>query len=225
MGRLKALTVGAVLLLPMVAAAAAAPLLVNGRFTEAVDGIPNGWRPDAWNREYSEYTWEADGSAGGAVRIVNHTANDARLCQTIPVVPGGSYHVSARVKTAGVGMTTAGALIALEPRIADSPDLKGTQDWQTIDVTAESGERDSMDVCLRLGSYSNLNTGTAWFSDVRVEQVGGPAPGSAPGWWSRVSAAPLLAALRRSSWWEVAVPLLGGGLLALGLGVVGRRPD
>jgi hypothetical protein len=96
MGRLTALVFVAALL-PVTAAAAAAPLLQNGRFTDAPAGMPAGWRVDAWNRDYSEFGWEPAGSAGGAARNVNRTANDARLCQTIPVVPGGTYHVSARV--------------------------------------------------------------------------------------------------------------------------------
>jgi len=224
MGRLTALLLVASVLAAAAAATAAPVPLQNGRFTDAPNGVPANWRVDAWNRDYSEFGWEPAGGAGGAARIVSRTPNDARLCQTIPVVPGGTYRVSARVKTADVGATTAGALIALEPRIADSPDVKGTHDWETIEVTAGSGERDSMDVCLRLGSYSNLNTGTAWFSDVRVEQVGGPEPGTRPSWWSRLSLAPIAATLQRSTWGEIAVPLLGGVLLAFGLGVFGRRP-
>ena len=84
--------------------------------------------------------------------------------------------MSARVKTENVGLVTAGALIALEPRIADSADVKGTHDWQTLEVTATNPDQSTWDVCLRLGSYANLNIGTAWFTDVTVEQIGGAAP-------------------------------------------------
>jgi len=208
-------------LLPPTAVAATAPTLQNARFTEAPGGIPAGWRIEAWNRDYSEIGWEAAGGAGGAARIVNRTANDARLCQTVTVVPGGTYRFSARIKTADIGASTAGALIAIEPRIADSVDLKGTRDWETVYVTAESGDRDTLDVCLRLGSYANLNTGTAWFSDVRIEQIGGPTEGDAGWWWSRISIGPLVASARRSSWLEIALPVLGGVLLAYGVGIFG----
>jgi hypothetical protein len=201
------------------AVAAAAPTLQNARFTEAPNGIPASWRIEAWNREYSEIGWEPAGNAGGAARITSRTPNDARLCQTVAVVPGGTYRVSARIKTADVGASTAGALIAVEPRIADSIDLKGTRDWETVYVTAENVDRDTLDVCLRLGSYANLNTGTAWFSDVRIEQIGGPTEGAS--WWSRVSVVPLLSAARRSSWLDIGLPVLGGVLLAYGLGIFG----
>ncbi len=117
------------------------------------------------------------------VRIVNRGPNDARLCQGIPVVAGASYRVSARVKTENVGLVTAGALIALEPRIADSADVKGTHDWQTLEVTATNPDQSTWDMCLRLGSYANLNIGTAWFTDVTVEQIGGAAPAEGGSRW------------------------------------------
>jgi hypothetical protein len=77
MGRLTALVLVASLL-PSMAAAAATPLLQNGRFTDAPNGMPASWRIDAWNRDYSEFGWEPAGSAGGAARIVSHTPNVAR---------------------------------------------------------------------------------------------------------------------------------------------------
>jgi hypothetical protein len=221
MGRLSALVVLGVLAVP---AAAGAALLQNGRFTEHAGELPDGWRLEAWARDLTEVAWEADGRADGAgvVRIVNRGANDARLCQTIAVAAGRTYRVSARVKTADVGGTTAGALIAIEPRIADSIDLKGTQDWQTLEVTASNADQSSWDVCLRLGSYANLNTGTAWFTDVRAEQVGGPADDGGSRWPS-LALGPLIASLRQTPWLQTVTPIVGGLVLAFGLGIFNRR--
>jgi len=226
MGRLSLLILGLALVLPS-AAPAASTLLRNGRFTEAAGGLPVGWRVEAWARDLTDVIWEpsADGRGDGSgmARIVNRAANDARLCQTIPVTPGASYRVSARVKTQDVGLTTAGALIAIEPRIADSLDLKGTQDWQTLEVTVANQDASTWDICLRLGSYANLNTGTAWFTDVRVDLLsGGTIEGSSR--WPSLGLAQLLTRFRQASWMATAVPLIGGFLLALGLGIVGRRP-
>jgi len=222
MGRLSL----AVLLVAAAASVAAAPpLLQNVRFNPGSDGIPAGWRVEAWNRELTDVTVEppVDGrtDSAGVVRIMNRGPNDARLCQSIPVTAGVSYLVAARVKTENVGLQTAGALIALEPRIADSVDLKGTQDWQALEVTAMNPDHNSWDVCLRLGSYANLNTGTAWFTDVQVEAVGGNAPASESHWPS-FSLTPLLVSFRQTPWVQTAVPLLAGLLLAFGLGIVGR---
>jgi hypothetical protein len=219
MGRLTLLVV----LLIAAPVAAEATLLRNGRFTDVSGGMPSGWRPEAWNKDYSEFGWEAGADGVGMARIVNRTANDARYCQPIAVTPGGSYRVTARVKTENVGTTTAGALLAIEPRVADSVDLKGTQDWQLLQVTAANEEATTWDICLRLGSYANLNTGTAWFSDVQVVQFGGPAPGAAASRRPRLPTVPSLATIRQTPWMQLAAPLVGGLLLALGLGIVGRR--
>jgi hypothetical protein len=227
MGRLSRALGPLALLALAVPSLAATALLQNGRFTETTGMLPTGWRVEAWAKDATDVMWEPapSGKAGdsGVVRIVNHAANDARLCQTIPVSPGASYRVSARVKTESIGTATAGALIALEPRVADSIDIKGTQDWQTLEVIAANVEAATWDVCLRLGSYANLNTGTAWWSDVQVEQIGGPAPAGGERRWPVVSVAPMVASLRQTSWAQTALPLVGGILVAFGLGIVGRR--
>lgn len=222
MGRLTLLGLVLTLALPS-ASGAVTTILQNGRFSENDGGLPAGWRVEAWARDQTDVAWEPGTDGGGMVRIVNRVANDARLCQSIAVTPGASYRVSARVKTEGVGAVTAGALIALEPRVADSVDIKGTNDWQTLEVTAIDQDASSWDVCLRLGSYANLNTGTAWFTDVRVDVIGGSAPveGSR---WPTLSFGPWLAALRQTPWMQTALPLLAGLLLAFGLGIFSRRP-
>ena len=229
MGRLIVLALLAALGLPP---AAAAVLLQNAALNAGSDGVPAGWRVEAWNKELTDVGVEsaADGRDDSAkvVRIVNRGPNDARLCQSVPVTPGGSYRLSARVKTEGVGQTTAGALLAIEPRIADSVDVKGTQEWRTIEVTASNLEHSSWDMCLRLGSYANLNTGTAWFTDVRVDQIGGsaaPIEGQSGTSWPSfsISLTPLIAAFRQTPWMQTGLPLVAGLLLAYGLGIVGRR--
>jgi hypothetical protein len=205
--------------------AAAAPLVQNGRFTASAGGLPTGWRVEAWARDQTDVVWEPLSDGAGMVRIVNRGPNDARLCQGIPVVAGASYRVSARVKTENVGLVTAGALIALEPRIADSADVKGTHDWQTLEVTATNPDQSTWDVCLRLGSYANLNIGTAWFTDVTVEQIGGAAPAEGGSRWPSLSLAPIWAAFRQTPWLQTALPIVAGIVLAFGFGIIGRRPS
>ncbi len=219
MGRLSALALCGALAFP---AAAHAQALQNGRFTATAGGVPSGWRLEAWAKDLTDVGWEPGTDGGGLARIVNRGPNDARLCQSIAVTPGAEYRVTARVKTENVGLATAGALIAIEPRIADSIDVKGTQDWQTLEVSATNQDAASWDVCLRLGSYANLNTGTAWFTDVHVDVVGGAAPATASRWPS-LGLGSLAATVRNASWASTAVPLVGGLLVAFGLGIVGGR--
>jgi hypothetical protein len=226
MGRLSLLVLLSVLAPPT---AASATLLQNGRFIAIADGLPVGWRVEAWARDLSDVAWEPwpGGSRDGAgmVRIVNRSANDARLCQSIAVTAGASYRISAQVRTENVGLTTAGALIAIEPRVADSVDVKGTQDWRPLEVTATNADQSRWDVCLRLGSYANLNTGTAWFSDVKAEIIGGSVPPAGGSRWPSLGFAPVLSAFRQTGWLQTALPIVAGIFLAFGLGIFGRRPS
>lgn len=198
----------------------AANLLDNGRFTDGSAGRPTGWSSEAWTKDASAFGWNADDQGNGQISITSPVPNDARWCQSVTVAPGATYRVSARVKTRDVGAETAGALIAIEPRIADSRDVRGTQDWQTLEVTAQAGVETTWDVCLRLGSYANLNTGTVWFTDVDLVQVRSAATRREP---RRSLTLPALGLLPSTSWHEVASPLAGGLLLAFGLGLLGGR--
>ena len=147
----------------------------------------------------------------------NVVPNDARWCQSVAVDPGAMYRVAVRARTSDVGTTASGAHIAIEPRVADSADLRGTQDWQPLEIVARAGDESQWDVCLRLGSYANLNTGSAWFTDVTVTQIGAP---TGPSPTSRQLAR--LVEWARASGGSAALPLIGGVLLAFGLGI-GRR--
>jgi hypothetical protein len=194
----------------------AATLIQNGGFTEGSDGVPAQWRADGWKRDLSQFEWETTPDGAGVVSITNVEPNDAHWCQTVAVQPDATYRVSARTKTRNVGRETAGALIAIEPRIADTADVRGTQDWQELTIDVAAGERTTLDVCVRLGSYANLNTGSAWFTDVRMVQLSAPPPRT--GWlsWRPPTA------WARASWFTIALPLFAGLLLAFGLGI-GRR--
>jgi hypothetical protein len=202
-------------LLALAPAAQAADLVRNGTFHDGAENAPAEWRNEAWAREGVQFTWtQATGDAPSSAGMHNVEPNDARWCQSVPVQPGGTYRVSTRVRTSDVGTGASGAHIAIEPRVVDSSDVRGTADWQRIEVEAKAGEEQQWDVCLRLGSYANLNTGTAWFTDVRVLQIGAPVVIQGPGivqrtiLWTRAGGAR-----------GAALPLLGGALLAFGFGI------
>ena len=207
--------------LALAASAGGASLLQNGNLAQGAGGLPSGWHTVAWDPTASQFGWEVAADGAGTIRITSLGPNDARWCQTVAVEAGATYRFSGRVRTSGVGMQTAGALLVIEPRIADTADVRGTHDWQTLEVGAQAGEERSWDVCARLGSYANLNTGTAWFTDLALVQV---TPATAarrarPAWLDAAAAS-----LRQeSAWTAIAAPIVGGLLLALGLGILGRH--
>lgn len=224
MGRVsRARRLAAFLLAAVVSAAAAADteeLLKNGALTAGADGVPAQWRTDAWNSTLSRFVWEVGPDGTGTINITSPQPNDARWCQTVTVEPGATYRVSARVRTSEVGSANAGAFIIVEPLRAYTTDLRGTQDWQRLALEARAQEETSWSVCARLGSYANLNTGTAWFTDFSMTQIGQP-----PARPSRLRQAlsDSLSALSSTRWSAIALPLVAGLLLGYGLGIVRRR--
>jgi hypothetical protein len=211
-------------ILMVTAAAVFRPSLVdaatvrNGSFTDGSADAPADWRNEAWSRDGVEFAWTAPAGGGsGSIAMRNVVPNDTRWCQAIAVDPGATYRVAVRARTRDVGTAASGAHIAIEPRVADSADLRGTQDWQPLEIVARAGDESQWDLCLRLGSYANLNTGSAWFTDVTVTQIGAPTGPSPTG---RQLAR--LVEWARASGRSAVLPLIGGALLAFGLGI-GRR--
>jgi hypothetical protein len=216
--------IGATLLLTVAGVCRPVPAVAvtvrNAGFATGSEGMPAEWRTEAWSRDGVDFTWTPpESGASGSAGIRNIVPNDARWCQPVAVEPGATYRVAVRARTSGIGTAASGAHIAIEPRVADSADLRGTQDWQPLEIVARAGDESQWDVCLRLGSYANLNTGGAWFTDVTVTQIGAaPAAAStsagrqlARAWeWARASGRGAL------------LPLVGGALLTFGLGI-GRR--
>jgi hypothetical protein len=224
MGRLSLASWSAASLLAVVVAgrtaAGAEEMLKNGAFTEGADGVPAHWHSDAWSPPLSRFGWEVGPDGTGAISITSPQPNDARWCQTVAVEPGATYRISARVRTKEVGMAHFGAFLTIEPLRDYTPDLRATQDWQPLELVVRNQEETSWDVCGRLGSYSSLNTGAAWFTDFSMVLAAPPPPRP-----SRLTQAlgVTFAALSGARWSTIALPLVAGLLLSYGLGIVGRR--
>ena len=59
----------------------------------------------------------------------------------------------------------------------NSQDIKGSEkEWQPVELWVKTEKwQDRLTLALRVGGYSSLNTGEAWFSDITVEPVSGSA--------------------------------------------------
>ncbi|MCX7922325.1 MAG: glycosyltransferase 87 family protein [Clostridia bacterium] len=112
-------------------------------------------------------------TGGGSAAIVNHSSNDSRFKQEIKVRSGYYYKASCWVKTLNVGSDGKGANISVEGILATSADIKGTSnDWQYIELYGKPDENQtSFTLTLGLGGYGSMNTGTAWFDDVIVQEL------------------------------------------------------
>lgn len=104
--------------------------------------------------------------------IINNSVNHSRYTQQIKVKGNSYYKLSCWVKTENIGSDYTGANISVDGITDTSDNIKGTSDWQHIELYGSTKKNQgSIVVTVALGSYGNTNTGKAWFDDVVVEKV------------------------------------------------------
>jgi hypothetical protein len=155
-------------------------LLGNSGFEQRAPGqaLPAQWSADSW-LPTGGLGWDDSVSHRGrrSVRIESSAPNDARWVQEVVVLPHTSYRLSGWVKTVDVAHTMelvdAGANLSLLGEWDRSGAMYGTQDWTYTSLTIDSGDRTTLTVAARLGFWAGTTTGTAWFDDVSLVQIGG----------------------------------------------------
>jgi Gpi18-like mannosyltransferase/predicted membrane-bound dolichyl-phosphate-mannose-protein mannosyltransferase len=172
---------GLLLALAPATARGAESIVQNGDFSHGTGSVPAEWRTDRWDTKagVTDFLWLAPkGDQPGQVLIDSKKPNDARFVQDLRVSEQTWYHISAKVRTEDVGSQAIGAYLSLMEGFQNSNDLKGTEtDWQPVELWVKTEKwQDRLTVALRLGGYSSLNTGKAWFTDVQAEVASGPPP-------------------------------------------------
>lgn len=139
------------------------------------DGI-DGMLTDHWNTangasfDYSENLGMDD---SGCLVIKAENEDDARFIYKYNnAVENTFYRMSVWVKTENVGVNKTGANISILNTRDKSNDFVGNNDWQYIEYYGKTAENQKeFTVCLRLGFYGEVNTGTVYFDDFKLEQL------------------------------------------------------
>lgn len=107
-------------------------------------------------------------------KIQSNTFNDAMFFQKVSIQKNTPYKVSCMVKTENIqaeeGKSGVGAQIAITDTTERSMAIQGTNEWQKIEFIFNSKNRSEIEVGFRLGGYLGNCTGTAWFSDFKIEE-------------------------------------------------------
>ena len=151
--------------------------LPNGSFEYASDSQT----PDGWNRQVHQpgasLTWEFDATHDGShsVRITNPTPNDSAWMQSLTLEPNRNYLLSGWIKTEDVAHTTesvdAGAHLSTCTSWQRTAALTGTNDWTYVRMAFNSGSNGIVSICARIGYWSGVASGTAWFDSLRVTEI------------------------------------------------------
>lgn len=147
-------------------------LLSNADFS--APELPDGWDTVAYDAEnYSVYT------QNGALVIASAAENDVRVCQMVKVEPNTVYRLSAEISADGVhgghGVCLSVDNYSLDGSYAVSTGRTGSFDWTRETLIVRTGAKQSyINFALRLGSYSEISAGTAWFRAAELVQTNNP---------------------------------------------------
>ncbi len=157
-------------------------LLSNGGFSHGSGNSPDDWRTSGWKEAPTVTSYDWLHSAGSEPELIvnNLQPNDARWLQTLTLEPGW-YYIGAEARTEQVPFDAAGASVSLDEDSINSSDLRGSADWQRLGFYLKVGPYGAdVDVALRLGGFSSLNTGCAFFRKASVVKVGRLPAGASP---------------------------------------------
>ena len=140
----------------------------------------NQMKQDAYNFDLAEFSYSETGGIDGSGCIVINlpTENDARFTYEYSDAKKDSYYrMSVWVKTENVGEiqtanTDVGANLSVLNTYNRSEEYRGDTDWTYIEYYGKTAEDQSgFTVCLRLGFYGGVTTGTVYFDDFELEQL------------------------------------------------------
>ncbi len=179
------LALAVALLAPRVTPAADTPpaseVLVNGLLSAGTDGRPADWTQASYAQAKSppRFDWSVGETGIGILSIENVDPNDSRWTQTAMVTPDTWYRLSGWVRTENVDAALRGAGLSVMGSFYDSQDLRGTQDWTPLSLWIRTAAgQTTLEVACRLGGYSSLTTGQAWFTALSLQPSGPPPEGA-----------------------------------------------
>ncbi|MBR3504355.1 MAG: glycosyltransferase family 39 protein [Clostridia bacterium] len=151
-------------------------LIVNGGFESSGGGLPSGWGVGRWiwDEGVSYLSLSEDAYSGKfSACVENVEENDARFEQDVAVEPNAYYCISCMVKAEGCGIGRAGAGISVENTFISSEYAYDTDgEWVRLELYGKTGsDQKSLTILCRVGGYSSINMGKAWFDDVEVVRL------------------------------------------------------
>lgn len=152
-------------------------IIHNAGFESTESGVPLSWTQDVWEagESISRFTLEQSDvySGTGAAKIQNFQPNHAKWIQKLTVSPDAYYHVSGWVKVSDAKSDAIGANLFIVGVGDPFPQLTDTVgEWKLLEFYGRTGpEQKELQMGISLGGYGSLNTGTALFDDLKMEQL------------------------------------------------------
>ena len=110
-------------------------------------------------------------------KIENKDYNNATFYKTVKLNKNTPYRITCMIKTENVEILNkrygnSGAKISIMGSSEQSEAIVGTNDWTKVTLMFNSNQNDELDIGFMLGGDSNSGNvkGTAWFSDLKIEE-------------------------------------------------------
>jgi len=153
-------------------------VLFNGDFelgsSESLGTEVFGWEQDGKTISGSTFGWDSGQRYSGSksVLVTNETTNDARWVQNIMVQTYAVYRLSGWIKTENVPEGgNQGASLSFIGTDFSSQKITGTTDWTYVYVDVLTRNQTFVQVAARLIVENGMSGGTAWFDDLKLEQM------------------------------------------------------
>ena len=153
-----------------------ANLLPNPSFEKRLGDGVQGWKPRAWRgKENGRWTVPSPGRTGRqCVSIGSEKGLDAAWTATVAVKPNTYYRLSGWIKTENVRGAVGGLLNIQNLQQVRTAAVTGTRDWTRVSAVFHTGNTTQVEINCLFGGWG-MSTGRAWYDDVALEQVDGPA--------------------------------------------------
>ena len=152
-------------------------MLTNGSFEKGIEG----WAFNT-NHHTGEAAWDQVETREGkpSLRITNGGVDDSGAKQKITVKPGTRYRLSGYIKTKGLQPEKpkgkyGACIVAGSSR---TPSVLGTKSWSKVTIDFDTFHETEIEVGPHLGDFFDHESGTAWFSDLSLVEIGKARKGS-----------------------------------------------
>ena len=151
-------------------------LVTNPSLDQLIEGQAVGWSTRNYGGR-ADFQLVPEGRRGGhALRISSTAGADASFYTEVAVQPHTLYKLSGWVKTEEVAGAAGGLfnIHGLGRAEGATTGVRGTHDWQQIEKTFDSGHRTQVVINALFGGWGT-STGTAWFDDISLVEMGSAA--------------------------------------------------
>jgi putative membrane-bound dehydrogenase-like protein len=148
-------------------------LVANSSFerSEGAQSLHAGWKVRHYSGQAMQYLDASAHTGACSLRIDSTRGADSSLYLDVPVDPNTDYLLSGWIRTQDLKVTDGlGALLNVHLTDIRTPAVKGTSDWQEVQVRFNSGERRSVSINCLFGGWGRA-TGSAWFDDVKLTRA------------------------------------------------------